>query len=148
MEQVFKKILNSNVYNLDGVAYCLDALAENEGVYNIIKLCVNGIENWNINTNYIAEYIEKEYCNFKNIIITNVICKYTCHKIIVSFNYDDTRYYKTKDADCYEDSKNYAEGAYIYKKTFVKSTSINIHYNEYLNFVNKHYPKALNELKE
>src|SRR5574344_1054308 len=106
MEQVFKKIIESNAYNIDGVAHALASLAAREGISNILKLCVNGIENWNINTNYLAEYIDKEYSCYKNPVITNVTCNYAYRNIEVSFNYNYTRYYKTENAEYYDDSRD------------------------------------------
>ena len=148
MEKVFKKIIESNIYNLDGVAHALASLAAREGINNILKLCVNGIDNWNINVNCLAEYINKEYSCYKNPVITNFICNYAYRNIEVSFNYDYIRYYKTENAEYYDDSRDDEQGDYIYKKTFPGSTSINIYYNEYINFVKKHHPESLNELKE
>ena len=148
MEQVFKKILRNNAYDIDGVAHCLASLAVREGISNILKLCVNGIDNWNININYLVEYIDKEYSDYKNPVITNVTCNYAYCNIEVSFNYNYTRYYKTENAEYYEDSKNSEQGDYTYKKTFIKSYNLNIFYNEYINFVKKHHPESLNELKE
>ena len=148
MEKVFKKIIESNAYNSDGVAHALASLAAREGVNNILKLCVNGIDTWNINVNYLAEFIDKEYSCYKNPVITNFICNYAYRNIEVSFNYDYTRYYKTENAEYYDDSRNDEQGDYIYKKTFVKDYNLNIFYNEYVNFVKKHHPESLNELKE
>lgn len=144
MEQVFKKILKSNIYNLDGVAHCLASLAEKEDIDNILKLCVNGIDDWNINVNYLAEYIDIEHSSYKNPKVTNVIYNYAYHTIEVHFNYNYIRYYKTENANCYDDSRNIKEDDYIYKKTFSRSNSINIHYNEYIDFVKKHHPEPLN----
>lgn len=148
MEQVFKKIIESNAFNIDGVAHVLAAISAREGISNILKLCVNGIENWNINSNYLAEYINEEYSDYKNPIITNVIYNYAYSNIEVHFNYDYTRYYKTENAEYYDNSSIEEQGDYIYKKTFVKSYNLNIFYNEYINFVKKHHPESLNELKE
>ena len=148
MEQVFKKIIESNAYNIDGVAHILASLAENEGISNILKICVNGIENWNIDANYLAEYIDKEYYDYKNPAITNIVCDYVYNNIVVNFNYNYTRYYKHEDADYYEDSRKYEEGDFTYKKTFVNDNLIKINYNDYLNFVKKHHTEVLNELKE
>lgn len=148
MEQVFKKIIESNAFNIDGVAHVLASFATREGFTNILKLCVNGIENWNINTNYLAEYIDKEYSCYKNPVITNVTCNYAYSNIEVSFNYDYTRYYKTENAEYYDDSRDDEQGDYIYKKTFIRDYSLNIFYNEYINFVRKHHLESLNELKE
>ena len=148
MEQVFKKIIESNAYNIDGVAHILASLAENEGISNILKICVNGIENWNIDANYLAEYIDKEYYDYKNPAITNIVCDYVYNNIVVNFNYNYTRYYKHEDADYYEDSRKYEEGDFIYKKTFVNDNLIKINYNDYLNFVKKHHTEVLNDLKE
>ena len=148
MKEVFKKILKSNAYNLDGVANCLASLAENEGINNILKICVNGIENWNINANYLAEYINTEYYDYKNPIVTNIVCDYVYNCINVNFNYNYTRYYKHENADYYEDSRKEEEGEFIYKKTFVNDRRIKISYNDYFNFVNKHHPNPINELKE
>lgn len=148
MEKVFKKIIESNAYNIDGVAHILASLAENEGISNILKICVNGIENWNIDANYLAEYIDKEYYDYKNPAITNIVCDYVYNCINVTFNYNYTRYYKHEDADYYEDSRKEEEGEFIYKKTFVNDNLIKINYNDYLNFVKKHHTESLNELKE
>ena len=148
MEQVFKKIIKSNAYNLDGIAHCLAALAEREGINNILKLCVNGIENWNININYLAEYIDEEYSDYKNPIIKNVTCNYAYSNIEVHFNYDYTRYYKTENAEYYDNSSIKEQGDYIYKKTVIRDYNLNIFYNEYVNFIKKHHPESLNELKE
>ena len=148
MEKVFKKIIESNAYNIDGVAHALASLAKREGINDILKLCVNGIDEWNININYLAEYIDKEYSNYNNPVITNFICNYAYHNIEVSFNYDYTRYYKTENAEYYDDSRDDEQGDYIYKKTFIQSYSFNVSYNDYLNFVNKYHPESLNELKE
>ena len=148
MEQVFKKILKNNAYDIDGVAHVLAAISAREGISNILKLCVNGIDNWNININYLAEYIDEEYSCYKNPIITNVTCNYAYCNIEVNFNYDYIKYYKTENAEYYDDSRDDEQGDYIYKKTFPGSNSINIFYNEYINFVKKHHPESLNELKE
>lgn len=148
MEQVFKKIIESNAYNIDGVAHALASLAAREGINNILKLCVNGIDNWNINVNYLSEFIDKEYSCYKNPVITNFICNYAYRNIEVSFNYDYTRYYKTEDAIYYDESRKNEEDDFVYKKTFMQSYSLNVSYNDYLNFVNKHHPESLNELKE
>ena len=148
MEQVFKKIIESNAYNIDGVAHVLAAISAREGISNILKLCVNGIDNWNININYLAEYINEEYSDYKNPVITNVTCNYAYSNIEVSFNYNYTRYYKTENAEYYDNSSIEEQGDYIYKKTFIKSYNLNIFYNEYINFVKKHHPESLNELKE
>ena len=148
MEQVFKKILESNIYNINGVAHVLASFAERENISNILKLCVNGINNWNINVNYLVDYINKEYSAYKNPEIINVNCNYAYLNIEVHFNYDDTRYYKTENAEYYDNSSIEEQGDYIYKKTFVKDYNLNIYYNDYLNFVKKHHPESLNELKE
>lgn len=148
MEQVFKKIIESNAFNIDGVAHILASFAEREGISNILKICINGIKNWNINNNYLAEYIDKEYYDYNNIVIINVICNYAYNSIEVYFNYDYTRYYKTENAEYYDNSSSNEQGDYIYKKTFVKDYNLNIFYNEYVNFVKKHHPESLNELKE
>ena len=148
MEQVFKKILESNIYNLDGVAHILASFAKQEGIDNILKLCLNGFDNWNINVNYLAEYIDTEYSSYKNPVITNVIYNYAYRNIEVYFNYNYTAYYKTENADYYEASRSNKEGDYIYKRTFVKDYSLNIFYNSYVEFVKKHHPESLNELKE
>ena len=148
MEQVFKKIIKSNAYNLAGLAHCPAALAEREGIDNILKLCVNGIENWNINSNYLAEYIDKEYSCYKNPIITNVIYNYAYRNIEVYFNYNIVRYYKNEDATYYDESRKTEEDDFVYKKTFMQSYNINLSYNEYINFVKNHHPESLNELKE
>lgn len=148
MEQVFKKIIKSNAYNLDGVAHCLAALAKREGINDILKLCVNGIDEWNINVNYLAEYIDKEYSNYKNPVITNVVYDYVYRYIEVHFNYNCVRYYKNENTEYYDDSRTSEQGDYIYKKTFIQSYSLDVSYNDYLNFVNKYHPESLNELKE
>ena len=148
MEQVFKKIIESNAFNIDGVAHILASFAKREDISNILKLCINGIKNWNINNNYLAEYIIKEYYDYNNILIINVICNYAYNIIEVHFNYDYTRYYKTENAEYYDDSSINEQGDYIYKKTFVKGNNLNIFYNEYIDFVKKHHPESLNELKE
>lgn len=147
MEQVFKKILKSNAYDIDGVAHALAAFAKQEGISNILKLCVNGIDNWNINVNYLAEYIKECSC-YKNHVITNVTCNYAYRNIEVIFNYDYIRYYKTENEEYYDDSRDDEQGDYIYKKTFSESNSIIIYYDEYINFVKKHHPESLNKLKE
>ena len=93
MEKVFKKIIESNAYNIDGVAHALASLAKREGINDILKLCVNGIDEWNININYLAEYIDKEYSNYNNPVITNVVYDYAYRYIEVHFNYNYVRYY-------------------------------------------------------
>ena len=148
MEQVFKKIIKSNAYNIDGVSHCLASLAEREGIDNILKLCINGIENWNINSNYLAEYIDKEYSCYKNPIITNVKYNYAYRNIEVYFNYNIVRYYKNEDAIYYDESRKNEEDDFVYKKTFMQSYNINLSYNEYINFVKNNHPESLNELKE
>ena len=148
MKEVFKKIIKSNACNLDGVAHCLAALAEREGINNILKLCINGIDNWNININYLAEYIDTEYSNYKNPVITNVVCDYVYRNIEVYFNYDFIRYYKNENAEYYDESRKTEEGDFVYKKAFMQSYNINVSYNDYINFVKKHHPESLNELKE
>lgn len=148
MKEVFKKILESNIYNLDGVANCLASLAKNEDINNILKICVNGIENWNINANYLAEYINTEYYDYNNPVITNIVCDNVYNYIVVNFNYSYIRYYKNENADYYEDSRKDVEGDFIYKKTFVKNQRIKINYNNYLEFINKLHPEPINELKE
>ena len=148
MEQVFKKIIESNAYNIDGVAHVLAAISAREGIDNILKLCVNGIENWNINSNYLAEYIDKEYSCYKNPVITNVTYNYAYRNIEVYFNYNIVRYYKNEDATYYDESRKTEEDDFVYKKTFMQSYNINLSYNEYINFVKNHHPESLNELKE
>ena len=148
MEQVFKKIIKSNACNLDGVAHCLAALAEREGIDNILKLCVNGIENWNINVNYLVEYIDKEYSNYKNPVITNVVYNYVYRNVEVYFNYSFIRYYKNENAEYYDESRKNEEGYFVYKKAFMQNYNINVSYNDYINFVKKYHPESLNELKE
>ena len=148
MEQVFKKIIESNAYNIDGVAHCLAALAAREGIDNILKLCVNGIDNWNINSDYLAEYIDKEYSCYKNPVITNVIYNYAYLNIEVYFNYNIVRYYKDENAVYYDESRKNEEDDFVYKKTFMQSYNINLSYNEYINFVKNNHPESLNKPKE
>ena len=148
MEKVFKKIIESNAYNIDGVAHALASLAKREGTDDILKLCVNGIDEWNININYLAEYIDKEYSNYKNPVITNVVYDYVYRYIEVSFNYSFTRYYKNEKASYYDDSKTSEQGDYIFKKTFTESNNLSVSYYDYIKFVNKYHPESLNELKE
>lgn len=148
MKEVFKKILKSNAYNLDGVACCLAALAKREGTNDILKLCVNGIDEWNININYLAEYIDKEYSNYKNPVITNVVYDYVYRNIEVRFNYSFTRYYKNENASYYDDSRTSEQGDYIFKKTFTESSNLSVSYYDYTNFVNKYHFETINELKE
>ena len=127
---MFKKLIEKKVFSIEGVSYCLDELSKITDFKQVMNIVLNGIPEWSVNPDIVRKFIFNDY-HYKNIIIEDMRYNYAQNCIEVKYSYEETRYYKTENADRWDSSSTEKTEEYKFKQKVVRSSYNSINYDDY-----------------
>lgn len=95
---MFKKLIEANVIDTDGLNYCLNELARlKNNKHHIFDIIINGVPKIDIDENIFIEYLKYFKRNVQNIKILDIRNDIIDEEFVINYTYQEFKYKTDKD---------------------------------------------------